>query len=200
MRGVDPYDALMDMLIEEGDDAPRLMWATQSFTEDRGRDVHAAISRCAVISDTAALAPYGASQDQLFSLSGYGWAARFLQYYVRDRQVLPLPRRSAGSPRCRPRAGPARPRQPQARQLGRRDGIRSGANREPLHGRQPARLSHAVSPMCMVNGEFAMRDGARTDNNGRVLREFKADRTGTTQNSLPTDATRLSANPTLCKC
>ena len=32
-RGVDPYDAVMDMLIEEGDDAPRMLWATQSFSE-----------------------------------------------------------------------------------------------------------------------------------------------------------------------
>lgn len=172
MRGVDPYDALMDMLIEEGDDAPRLMWATHSFTESQV-EMFMRESACAVISDTAALAPDGELKDQLFSLSGYGWAARFLQHYVRDRQVLPLAqaiRRITALP---------------ADRLGLRDrgSLRVGnwadiTVFDPLHVESrftvreprayPGGIAHVV-----VNGEFAMRDGRRTDSNsGRVLREF----------------------------
>ena len=174
MRGVDPYDAVMDMLIEEGGDAPRLMWATRSFTESQV-EMFMRESECAVISDTAALAPDGDLKDQLFSLSGYGWAARFLQHYVRDRRVLPLSeaiRRITSLPASR---------------IGLRDrgNLRVGSwaditvfdpvliesrftVREPRL--YPGGIAHV-----MVNGRLAMQDGQRTaHNNGRVLREFHA--------------------------
>lgn len=171
IRGVDPYDALMDLLIEEDEAAPRLMWATRSFTD---ADVELAMSdrNCAVISDTAALAPYGDLKDQLFSLSGYGWAARFLQYYVRDRRVLALPeaiRRITTLP---------------AERIGIRDRgcLRPGhwadvAVFDPVliesrftattPREYPSGIAHVL-----VNGVFAMRDGRRTAGNaGQVLRE-----------------------------
>ena len=170
MRGVDPYDALMDLLIEEGEDAPRLMWATQSF---RDSDIEMALrdNQCAVISDTAALAPYGVLKDHLYSLSGYGWAARFLQYYVRDRKVLPLQeaiRRITSLP---------------AERVGikERGVLKNGywaditvfdpelieSRFTPLNPREyPGGIAHV-----MVNGEFAMSDGKRTNQNtGQVLR------------------------------
>jgi len=174
MRDVDPYDALMDMLIEEGDDAPRLMWATHSFSEDQV-EMFMKEDACAVISDTAALAPDGALGDQLFSLSGYGWAARFLSHYVRDRQVLPLCeaiRRITALPASR---------------LGVRDrgSLRVGnwadvtvfdaAQIESRFTvRTPREYPGGIAHV-MVNGQFAMRDGKRTAiNSGRVLREFSA--------------------------
>ncbi|MFN0182738.1 MAG: N-acyl-D-amino-acid deacylase family protein [Aquabacterium sp.] len=173
-RGVDPYDAAMDMLIEEGDDAPRLMWATQSFSE-REIELFMRDSACAVISDTAALAPDGALADQLFSLSGYGWAARFLQHYVRDRQVLTLPeaiRRITALPASR---------------LGLADrGRLKVGHWADVTVFDPAQIESRFTVSqpraypggivhVMVNGELAMRDGARTDRHaGRVLREFKA--------------------------
>ena len=43
-----------------------------------------------MISDTVATANEGILKDHLGSLTGYGWAARFLQYYVRDREILSL--------------------------------------------------------------------------------------------------------------
>lgn len=170
MRGVDPYDALLDLLIEEGEDAPRLMWATQSF---RDSDIEMAMrdSQCAVISDTAALAPYGVLKDHLYSLSGYGWAARFLQYYVRDRKVLSLHeaiRRITSLP---------------AERVGikERGVLKTGywaditvfdpdlieSRFTPTHPRAyPGGIAHV-----MVNGEFAMTNGKRTDQNtGQVLR------------------------------
>jgi N-acyl-D-aspartate/D-glutamate deacylase len=174
MRGVDPYDALMDMLIEEGDDAPRLMWATHSFSEDQV-ELFMKESGCAVISDTAALAPDGALSGQLFSLSGYGWAARFLQHYVRDRQVLPLAeaiRRITALPadrlgladRGRLRVGHWAdvtvfdPAQIEAR----------------FTVRQPRTYPGGIAHV-MVNGTLALHDGHRTEHNaGRVLREFKS--------------------------
>jgi N-acyl-D-aspartate/D-glutamate deacylase len=170
MRGIDPYDALMDLLIEEGEDAPRLMWATQSFQDS---DIEMAMqdSQCAVISDTAALAPYGVLKDHLYSLSGYGWAARFLQYYVRDRKVLPLHeaiRRITSLP---------------AERVGikNRGVLKTGywaditvfdpdlieSRFTPLKPREyPGGIAHV-----MVNGEFAMSYGKRTNQNtGQVLR------------------------------
>ena len=173
-RGVDPYDAVMDMLIEEGDDAPRLMWATRSFS-DAQVEMFMKEDACAVISDTAALAPDGALKDQLFSLSGYGWAARFLQHYVRDRKVMSLSegiRRITALPALR---------------LGVRDrGSLKTGNWADVTVFDPAQIESRFTVKkprtypggiahVMVNGQFAMRDGARTDNNsGRVLREFDA--------------------------
>ncbi|MEZ5649715.1 MAG: amidohydrolase family protein [Burkholderiaceae bacterium] len=172
MRGIDPYDALMDMLIEEGDAAPRLMWATRSF---RDGDVEMMMreSDCAVISDTAALAPYGVLKDDLFSLSGYGWAARFLQVYVRDRGVLSLAegiRRITSLPAARVGI--------KARGL-----LRPGfwadvtvfdplaiASRATVE--RPREYASGIVHV-MVNGRLAMRDGERTDKDaGQVLREF----------------------------
>jgi N-acyl-D-amino-acid deacylase len=173
-RGVDPYDAAMDMLIEEGDDAPRLMWATQSFSESE-IEMFMRDSACAVISDTAALAPDGALADQLFSLSGYGWAARFLQHYVRDRQVLSLAeaiRRITSLPASR--VG-----------LVDRGRLKVGHwadvavfNPEQIESRfsvsQPRAYPGGIVHV-MVNGALALCDGQRTGQNaGRVLREFKA--------------------------
>jgi N-acyl-D-amino-acid deacylase len=173
-RGVDPYDAAMDMLIEEGDDAPRLMWATQSFSENE-IEMFMRDSACAVISDTAALAPDGALADQLFSLSGYGWAARFLQHYVRDRKVLSLAeaiRRITSLPASR--LG-----------LGDRGRLKVGHwadvtvfNPEQIESRftvsQPRAYPGGIVHV-MVNGELAMHDGCRTEHHaGRVLRDFRA--------------------------
>jgi len=171
MRGVDPYDALMDMLIEEGDAAPVMMWATRSFTD---RDVEMAMqdASCAVISDTAALAPYGDLKDRLFSLSCYGWAARFLQYYVRERKVLSLPeaiRRITALP---------------AERIGIQDrGCLRPGNWADITVFDPAMIESRFTVTqprtyptgfvnVLVNGVFAMRDGQRTEGNaGRVLRE-----------------------------
>ena len=172
MRGVDPYDALMDMLIEEDDAAGRMMWATRSFRDD---DIEMAMrdASCAVISDTAALSPEGRLGEQLFSLSGYGWAPRFLQYYVRDRNVLDLPeaiRRITSLPASR---------------IGIKD---RGLLAKGMHAdlvvfdaqeiasrvtikkprQHPVGIAHV-----MVNGAFAMRDGRRTPSNtGKVLRNI----------------------------
>ena len=66
-----------------------LMWTSQSFNNG---DIKLALEQpeCAVISDTQALAPYGCLKHHIGSLSGYGWAARFLSHYVREQGILTL--------------------------------------------------------------------------------------------------------------
>ena len=170
MRGVDPYDALMDMLIEEDDAAGRMMWATRSFRE---ADVEMAMRdpSCAVISDTAALSPEGKLGQQLFSLSGYGWAPRFLQYYVRDRKVLDFPeaiRRITSLPAARvgikDRGLLAKGMCADLVVFDAQEIASTFTVKQPRQ--HPVGIAHV-----MVNGAFAMRDGKRTQSNtGRVLR------------------------------
>ncbi|MFZ1815450.1 MAG: amidohydrolase family protein [Rhizobiaceae bacterium] len=170
MRGVDPYDAVLDILLEEGDDMFSVFWASNSFRDD---DVDMCLRQpdCAVISDTIAAAPDGVLKDAVGSLSGYGWAARFLQYYVRDRKVLSLSEavtRITSVP---------------AGRLGIKDrGVLAKGYRADICVFDPASIASNCSPRhlrrfatgvahVLVNGKFAMRNGARTSvNAGQVLR------------------------------
>ena len=88
-RGVDPYDAVFDLLLEEGSHMQQMMWTSQSFLKS---DLELCLKHpeCAVMSDTQALAPYGELASRLGSLSGYGWTSEFLGYYVNERKVISL--------------------------------------------------------------------------------------------------------------
>lgn len=88
-RKTDPYDAFFDLLLEAGEDLHSLMWTSHNFSED---DVRMCLEQpeCMVISDTMALSLHGPLKDTIASVNGYGWAARFLQHYVREERVLPL--------------------------------------------------------------------------------------------------------------
>ena len=132
MRGTDPYDAVLDLLLEEGEYMLSAFWASRSF---RDSDVELCLQQpeCAVISDTVALASDGVLKDAVGSLSGYGWAAHFLQHYVRDRKVVSLSeavRKITSVPASEarhqgPRCSPARlPR--------RHHRVRSDGDRQPL--------------------------------------------------------------------
>jgi N-acyl-D-amino-acid deacylase len=89
MRGVDPYDAVLDLLIEEAPAMHRLFWTSHNF---RQQDLELCLqqSDCAVMSDTQALANYGALENELGSLSGYGWTSEFLSRYVKQKNTLSL--------------------------------------------------------------------------------------------------------------
>ncbi len=170
-RNCDPYDAALDLLLEEeGEAMNHLMWTSHSFSED---DIRLALSGtdCAVISDTLALAPYGCLKHSIGSLSGYGWAARFLQHYVRDQKVLSLAeglRRLTSLP---------------ADRLGLKDRGRlakgnfaditvfdAQAIASHFDLEEPRRYASGIAHV-LVNGQFAMRDGARTEtDSGQVLR------------------------------
>ena len=86
-RNTSPFDAALDLMLEEGERMGGLLWTSHAFTDD---DIELCLRapECAVISDTLALAPYGELKDRVGSISGYGWAARFLSVYVRERGVL----------------------------------------------------------------------------------------------------------------
>lgn len=173
MRGVDPYDAVLDILLEEGDNLMSVMWSSKSFRND---DVDLCLQQaeCAVISDTVAIANDGVLSDHIGSLSGYGWAARFLQHYVRDRNVLSLAE------------GLAKITSIPAARLGLKErgtltpgyhadicvfdpaSIASNAT-----ARHPRRYASGIAHV-LVNGALSMRDGARTGSNaGRVVRDFQ---------------------------
>lgn len=169
-RGVDPYDAALDLMLEEGEHMSHLMWTSQPFSED---DIRLAISQpdCVIFSNALALAPDGCLKNHIGSLSGYGWAARFLQHYVRDHHVLTLTegiRRLTTLPAAR---------------LGVRDRgvIKKGAwaditvfDHELIASHcdvtEPRRFATGIAHV-LVNGVFSMLDGARTaQDGGRVLR------------------------------
>lgn len=172
MRGCDPYDAVLDILLEEGENLMACMWSSKSF---RDSDVELCLEQpeCAVISDTVAIANEGILKDHVGSLSGYGWAARFLQYYVRDRKALTLAQ------------GIAKLTSIPARRLGLRNrGQLKPGNKADIcvfdqvniasnaTARNPRRYASGVAYV-LVNGRLSMREGKRTPvNAGQVIREF----------------------------
>jgi N-acyl-D-amino-acid deacylase len=89
-RGVDPHDAAFDLLLEEGEGMAGLLWTSRNFED-------ADVCMCLrhpdgiAMSDTMALSPRGPLARAIGSLGGYGWTARLLGHYARDRAVLSLP-------------------------------------------------------------------------------------------------------------
>ncbi len=174
MRNCHPYDAVLDILLEEAENMMACMWSSKSF---RNSDVDLCLEQdaCAVISDTVAIANDGILKDHIGSLSGYGWAARFLQYYVRDRGVLTLAQALAKITSI------------PADRLGikERGRLREGyfadicvfdkaAIASNATAKHPRRYASGIAHV-LVNGALSMRDGKRMPvNAGQVLREFAA--------------------------
>lgn len=172
MRNCNPYDAVLDILLEEADNLMSCMWASRSF---RDSDVDLCLNQpeCAVISDTVATANEGVLKDHLGSLTGYGWAARFLQHYVRDRQILSLAE------------GLAKLTSVPAARLGlkNRGALKVGHHADVCvfdqvniasnaTAKNPRRYASGIAHV-MVNGHLSMRNGTRVAMNaGRVIREF----------------------------
>lgn len=99
-RGTDPYDTVLDLLVEAGDNAARMLWTSKSFFEE---DLEMCVKRndCAIMSDTLAISRTGPTGELIGSLSGYGWVARFLEHYVRGLKLISLEeavRRMSGLP------------------------------------------------------------------------------------------------------
>ncbi len=172
-RHRDPYDALLDLLLEEGEGLHNLLWTSRSFSD---ADIRMCLEQpgCAVISDTLALAPDGALAEQIGSLSGYGWTARFLGVYVRDESVLSLAeaiRKLTSLP---------------AERIGLKDrgvlqpGFKAditvfdpAAITSYCTVREPRRYPDGIAHV-FVNGEAVILDGVRCPANpGRVLRHGK---------------------------
>ena len=89
MRGIDPYDLVFDLLLEEGSAMYQLLWTSNSFSQ---ADLKLCLEQneCAVISDTLALAPYGPLEKKVGSLSGYGWTPEFLNKYVNEKNIISI--------------------------------------------------------------------------------------------------------------
>ena len=170
MRNTSPFDAALDLMLEEGERMGSLLWTSHSF-KDSDIDLCLQQPQCAVISDTLALAPYGELKDRVGSISGYGWAARFLGRYVRKRGVLPLEegiRRMTALP---------------AERLGLSDrgrlqpGLKADITifdkakvQSECSVKAPRVYATGIDHV-VVNGQFAMRDGVRTEvDAGQVLR------------------------------
>lgn len=170
MRNTTPFDAALDLMLEEGERMGSLLWTSHSFND---ADIELCLRQpeCAVISDTLALAPYGELKDRVGSVSGYGWAARFLGQYVRERRILSL------------QEGVRRMTTLPAERLGLADrgrlqpGLRAditvfdkSAVQSNCTVKDPRAYATGIAHV-LVNGQFSMRDGARTEvDNGQVLR------------------------------
>jgi N-acyl-D-amino-acid deacylase len=87
-RGQHPLDAMMDILLEAGDDAPNVLFVGLVQTQE-DLDLTFASATCSPESDATTLAPDGPLAHQRF-LGAYTWAAFYLRCIVRERRVLPL--------------------------------------------------------------------------------------------------------------
>jgi N-acyl-D-amino-acid deacylase len=171
-RGQHPLDALMDILIEAGDDAPNVLMTGLVHIEEELEQtfIH---PTCMPESDATALATDGPLASQSF-LGAYTWATYYLRRFVRERAALSL------------EEGIHRLTQLPARRLGVAD---RGVVREAACAdlvvfdpdtiaergtvRAPNQYATGVQHV-LVNGRFAMRDGAFTrDRAGAVLRRAR---------------------------
>ena len=87
-RGQHPLDAMMDILLEAGDDAPNVLFVGLVQTQE-DLDLTFASSTCSPESDATTLALDGPLAGQRF-LGAYTWAANYLRTTVRERGVLSL--------------------------------------------------------------------------------------------------------------
>ena len=174
MRNTHPYDAVLDILLEEGENLMSCMWSSKSF-RDSDLDLCLQQPECAVISDTVAIANDGILKDHIGSLSGYGWAARFLQYYVRDRGVLSLAEgigKITSVPAARLGLKDRGRLQPgYAADICVFDPANIASNATARH---PRRYASGIAHV-LVNGRLSMSNGQRTPvNAGQVIRDFAA--------------------------
>jgi N-acyl-D-aspartate/D-glutamate deacylase len=170
LRNADPFDAALDLLLEEGEGMTEMLWTSHSFSE---ADVRLCMSQpeCAVMSDTLALSRHAAMQPVIGSLSGFGWTARLFEHYVRDVAMLTLEqavRRVTSLP---------------AQRLGLsgfgRVGVGVAANLTVFNPATVHDNATITSPKrhpdgfvhVLLDGVFTLRDGQRSRHNpGRVIR------------------------------
>ncbi len=170
LRGIDPHDAAFDLLLEEGTGLEQLMWTSRNF-EDADVCLCLQQAQCSVMSDTLAVSRRGPLKDTIGSLSGYGWTARLIGHYARDRGVLTLAQavhRITGRPAQR--LGLAQ------RGLLRAGGFADIVVLDPTMVQDHASIAQpAVHPggfvHVLVNGQAVVSNGLRNDERpGRVLR------------------------------
>jgi N-acyl-D-amino-acid deacylase len=169
-RGVDPHDAILDILLEEGSAVADCTWVGRISADE---DIRLLLAQrdCAVISDAITLNVEGPLKEIRFAPTAFGWTARFLGHYVRELRMMDL---AEGIRRLT--ALPAERMRLKSRGLLRRGyfadvvvfdaaGLEDRSSLQAMD-KSPAGLAHVV-----VNGRIAVRDGARTGvRAGQVLR------------------------------
>jgi len=171
-RNQHPLEAMMDILLEAGEDAPNILMTGLVHKEEELEQtfIH---SSCMPESDATALAVDGPLARQSF-LGAYTWATYYLRRFVRERAVLSLAE------------GVHRLTQLPAQRLGLTDRgiVREGAwadlvvfdpttiaERGTL--RSPNQYATGVQHV-LVNGRVALQDGAfTTERAGAVLRRAR---------------------------
>lgn len=170
LRGVDPHDAILDLLQEEGERIYDATWVGHIVSE-ADLDLTLRHPDCAVMSDTITLAPYGELANMKFAPSSYGWTAKWLGLYARERGLVGLEeavRRITALP---------------AQRLGLSDRghLRVGAHADVtvFSWEDVKDVSSLAEPNLypigfrhvLVNGQLALQEGRRTAaNGGRVVR------------------------------
>ncbi len=88
-RNTTGWDAIFDMMQEEGEAYQGLMLTGEAFDEE---DIRLVLQSplCAVISDTMALANEGLLKGKQLGVLGYNWTAKYIAHYLRDEKVLSL--------------------------------------------------------------------------------------------------------------
>ncbi|MET4577425.1 N-acyl-D-amino-acid deacylase family protein [Ottowia thiooxydans] len=169
-RGVDPHDAILDILLEEGESVADCTWAGR-ISEDEDIRLLMARPECSVISDAITLNTSGPLKNVRFAPTAFGWTARFLGHYARDMGMMDLSegiRRLTSLPAHR-------------MSIKKRGLLKNGYHADLVVfdadalSDQSSLQAMSSSPQglmhVMVNGQFAVRDGERTAvRAGHVLR------------------------------
>ena len=168
-RGLEPLDAVYEVLLEEIEDLHRPMILAFCYHEDEIRPAFEHPD-CMVGSDATALSPDGPLAESVFH-GAYTWAAWFYRHFVTElgllrpeeavRRLTSLPAERLGlSDRGRIRPGA----RADLAVLEPKGFAERGTTRDP--NRTAAGVRHVL-----VNGRLALRDGALTgERAGRVLR------------------------------
>jgi N-acyl-D-aspartate/D-glutamate deacylase len=85
-RGVEPLDAVYDLLLGGIDELHRLMVTINAYSEEQQREAFAH-PLCVPGSDATTLAPDGPLRESFFH-GAYTWAAWFWRFMVRDERLL----------------------------------------------------------------------------------------------------------------
>ena len=168
--GVDPYEAVFELLRAEGEGLAGMMWITELVDEP---DLEYLLQQpeCFVASDGMALTTDGPLADVAYHPRCFGWTARLLERYVREKRLLTLPE-AVAKMTARPAAKCG---------LGGRGVVREGARADlvvldasAIHDnatyQRPNAYPSGVSAV-FVNGELVVADGRQRDvRPGEVIR------------------------------
>ncbi|PKM82887.1 MAG: aminoacylase [Firmicutes bacterium HGW-Firmicutes-14] len=88
-RGVEPFDALLDVLLEEGDNFYNTLAYCITIDE---KDIEGMIKypNTVMMSDSYSLATRGVLKNTVMGPAAYSWTVHYLTHYIRNRKLLSL--------------------------------------------------------------------------------------------------------------